>query len=322
MGMAGTRILTAMSLALRLSAILVSAAALHAQSPFQVHGYIQGRFTNEEGTPDRLEIRRARLLVTGDLSKLTYKVQVDFAKRPYLMDASLAWRFSRELQIAAGQMKIPFSAESLISDNLNAPVSRSRAVLALAPGRDTGVQARDVGASASGVFGRGNETLLEYAAGVYRGQTFIEAPKVHYNATAGRLMIHPLPGLAAGGDWYGSFSAPPHQEKRREELEGEYGRGPLHVRAEEIWARDGALKRRGGYLLSWWRLSPDWEALARTDWLTSDTRKANSSSVAYMAGANRYLWNHAKVGLNAGAQHDQGPRAWSSVLFAQVMIFY
>src|SRR5689334_7889759 len=191
-----------MSPAPRLAAILILASAAHAQTPIQVHGYIQGRFTDEEGTPDRLEIRRARLLVTGDLSKLTYRFQVDFAKRPYLMDASLAWRFSRALQIAAGQMKIPFSNDSLVSDNLNAPVSRSRAVLALAPGRDTGVQARDVGASASGAFGRGKETLFEYAVGVYRGQTFIEAPKVHYNATAVRLLLHPLPGLAAGGDWY------------------------------------------------------------------------------------------------------------------------
>jgi hypothetical protein len=69
-------------------------------------------------------------------------------------------------------------------------------------------------------------------------------------------------------------------------------------------------------------MSPGWEALARTDWLTADTRKVNSSSVAYIAGANRYLWSHAKIGFNAGAQHDQGPRAWSSVLFAQAMIFY
>lgn len=57
---------------------------------FQIHGYIQGRFTNQEGTPDRLEIRRARVIVSGDpISKLSYTFQVDLVKVPYVMDASL-----------------------------------------------------------------------------------------------------------------------------------------------------------------------------------------------------------------------------------------
>src|SRR5215470_12931912 len=128
------------------SAILVFAPLLHAQSPFQVHGYIQGRFTNQEGTPDRLEIRRARVILSGDpVSKLSYTVQVDFVKQPYLMDVALTWKFSRSLRLTAGQFKIPFSAESLISDNLNIPIARSRAVNGLSPGRDIGVQGRDVG---------------------------------------------------------------------------------------------------------------------------------------------------------------------------------
>ena len=88
---------------------LVFCGCLRAQSPLQVHGYIQGRYTDEESSPDLLEIRRARLIVTGDpLSKLSFKVQVDFAKRPYLMDALLTWKFSRALSVSAGQMKIPF----------------------------------------------------------------------------------------------------------------------------------------------------------------------------------------------------------------------
>jgi hypothetical protein len=303
--------------------MLVFASLLRAQDPVQVHGYIQGRFSNEEGTPDRLEIRRARLIFSGDpVPGLSYRFQVDFVKRPYLMDASLAWKFSRSLTVSAGQMKVPFSAESLISDNLNAPVSRSRAVLSLAPGRDTGVQGRDTGAMASGSFSRSADTQVEYAVGVFRGQTLIESPKIHYNASAGRLLVHLQHGLSLGGDWYGSFTAPAHLEKRREAVEGAYDRGPLHLRAEQIWARDGTLQRRGGYLLGWWRVSPGWETLARADWLTTDVRKTNASSVAYVVGANRYLWNHAKIGLNAGAQDDQGPRAWTSVFFAQIMLFY
>ena len=82
-----------------------------------------------------------------------------------------------------------FSAESLISDNLNTPVARARAVNGLAPGRDTGVQGRDVGLQLSGVLQHGREPLFEYAAGVFRGQTFVAAPAAHYHATAGRLIV-------------------------------------------------------------------------------------------------------------------------------------
>ena len=288
-----------------------------------MHGYIQGRYTDEPSSPDLLEIRRARVIVTGDpLSMLSYRFQVDLAKRPYLMDASLTWKFSRALSLTAGQMKIPFSSESLISDNLNAPVARSRAVLSLAPGRDTGVQARDVGFQLLGRIYRGRSPIVEYAAGLFRGQTFVLAPKVHYHATAGRVLMHPTQGLSLGADWYGSFTAPARLEKRREEVEGEYDRGSQDIRAEQIWARDGLLKRRGGYLLDIWRFARNWEAVTRADWLTTDTRKPNATSVAYIAGANRYFLKHVKIGMDGGAQHDQGPKTWSSVFFAQVMVFF
>jgi hypothetical protein len=58
------------------------------------------------------------------------------------------------------------------------------------------------------------------------------------------MVLHPIPGLALGGDWYGSFSAPAHAENGRHEVEGGYERGPLRLRAEQIGAYDGRLERR------------------------------------------------------------------------------
>src|SRR5713101_8490744 len=237
-----------MTLSKRLALALFLTVCLRAQDIFQVHGYIQGRSTNQEGTSDRLEIRRARLMLSGDpLSKLSYTFQVDFVKQPYLMDAALTWKFSRSFRLTGGQFKIPFSAESLISDNLNIPIARARAVNGLAPGRDTGVQGRDLGLQLAGTVYRRKGPLVEYAGGVFRGQTLIYAPSAHYPATAGRVMVHALPGFTIGGDWYGSFSAPGAKEKRRKEAEGSYEHGPIHLRTEQIWARDGRLERRGGY---------------------------------------------------------------------------
>lgn len=67
-----------------------------AQTPVPIRGNIQGRFTNQENTVDRLEIRPARLIVSGDpVSNRSYNVQADLAKAPYLMDAALTAKFSR-----------------------------------------------------------------------------------------------------------------------------------------------------------------------------------------------------------------------------------
>jgi hypothetical protein len=71
-----------------------------------------------------------------------------------------------------------------------------------------------------------------------------------------------------------------------------------------------------------WRLSPHWEPLARADWLTTNIRKPNTTSIAYVAGLNFYWGKHLKVGANSGAQHDQGPKGLSSVFLAQVMLLF
>lgn len=303
------------------------AVAAWAQDPFVFHAYLQGRFTNQEGTPDRLEIRRARLIFSGDpVTDVSYSFQADVAKAPYIMDAALTWKHYRRLRITAGQFKIPFSAESLISDNLNTAVARARAVNSLAPGRDTGVQGRDTGVQISGSLLGAREPLVDYAVGVFRGQTLIDSPRAHYQAVAARAMAHPVAGFTAGGDWYGSFdstgASPNAAVKRRSDAEGEYNHGPLKLRAEQIFARDGKLNRRGGYGLGAWRFSNGWEALTRADWLTTNTAKPNTTSIAYIAGVNYYWRRYVKVGFNAGAQHDQGPKGFSRVTLAQVMLYY
>ena len=281
-------------------------------------GYIQGRFTNREGTPDRLEIRRARLLIFGDpLPDFSYNVQADLARAPYLLDASFTWKISGSFRLTAGQFKIPFSAESVAPDNIDAPIERARAVNSLAPGRDDGVQGRDMGLQASGRIGR-----FEYAAALLRGQLLVHSPAVHYRAAAVRLLVHPIRGLTAGGDWYASYSVVSGPPKRRAGAEAIYERGPLRLAAEQIFARDGALQRRGGYGVASWRLTRRWEPLARADWLTTNIARPNTTSVVYIAGVNFFWRKYLKVGINTGAQHDQGPLGFSSVLLAQTMLSF
>jgi hypothetical protein len=78
-------------------------------------------------------------------------------------------------------------------------------------------------------------------------------------------------------------------------------------------------ERRGGYALGGWRLTPHWEPLARADRLTTNIHQSNTTSIADLAGLNFYWGKHVKVGANAGAQHDQGPKGFRSLFLAQTM---
>jgi hypothetical protein len=43
------------------------------------------------------------------------------------------------------------------------------------------------------------------------------------------MVLHPVPGLAFGADWYGSFSAPAQADNGRHEVACGYERGPLRL---------------------------------------------------------------------------------------------
>ena len=74
------------------------------------------------------------IVTSNTMSSLTYNVQADLARVPYLLDASFTWKISPALRLTVGQFKIPFSSESLVADNLDVPIERARAVNSLVQG--------------------------------------------------------------------------------------------------------------------------------------------------------------------------------------------
>jgi len=288
-------------------------------SPFHLSGYIQGRFTDSRDTPDQFEVRRARLLLNGDLgSRISYAVQGDALKLPGLLDADVEFKVARALKFTAGQFKLPFSLSSLTSDNLEATIERAKVVNSLAPGRDTGVQARDSGVQLSGTFGSSH--AIDYWAGVFSGELLINSPRLQYHAVSARAVAHVSRGLQIAGDMYRSFSAPAHEDKTRQSAEVRYARGPLTVQAEYLWGRDGTTQRRGGYGLGVWRWSKKWEGIARDDWYTSNVSKASARTQTWLAGANYYLWPKVRIQANGGLRQEPASVRLSGVFLTQLQM--
>lgn len=150
---------------------------------------IQGRFTltalegSAEEPATEFSIRRMRLLFQGHALNrhLQYYIQLGFSNRDTepdlrlpLRDASVAWVRWRDLNIRAGQMKVPFDRQRVNSSSALQFCDRSIVTNELNLDRDVGVQlySRDL-------FGLGNR--LGYQLGVFGGD--------------GRNRLSALPGL-------------------------------------------------------------------------------------------------------------------------------
>src|SRR3954469_198773 len=103
-----------------------------------ISGFVQARFTEARGTTNTFEIRRARLIFDGNLSdQISYYMQLDGVK-PQMLDAKVDFKGFRQFGATIGQFKIPFSTESMTSDNLLPFIERSPVDNLYAPGRENG----------------------------------------------------------------------------------------------------------------------------------------------------------------------------------------
>ncbi len=132
------------------------------------------------------KVRRAKIYVGGyAYSKdLTYRIQMALengSSAKLLDDAYLNYRFADALQVQAGQFKIPFTRQELISDALLQFVDRSNAVDSFKP-------SYDFGAMAAGKFGQG---IFAYNAGIFGGAGQSTARATNNNALAVRLVANP-----------------------------------------------------------------------------------------------------------------------------------
>jgi phosphate-selective porin OprO and OprP len=141
----------------------------------QLRGRIQLRYTHlydeDEDSSDRFEVRRARLVLRGHalVEELTYNIQLAFSNqdtesdlRLVLRDAYVNYAFHRDLELRAGQMKVPFNPQRVTSSSALQFPDRSIVQNELNLDRDVGVQLHS-----SDLFGLGH--VLGYAIGLFGG---------------------------------------------------------------------------------------------------------------------------------------------------------
>ena len=182
-------------------------------------GRIQARYTftdledNSKGSDlSKWEVRRMKLWMSGNAysKDLTYLFQADFAQggsSKLLEHAYMNYRLLDEVQILAGQTKVPFGRQWLNSSGGQQFVDRTVASDTFRPGYDAGVKL-------SGDILKG---LTTYEIGLYGGAGQTTARTTNDNAIAARVTVNPFgkmaysesdldnsakPLLSVGGNYY------------------------------------------------------------------------------------------------------------------------
>lgn len=101
-----------------------------------------------------------RLRMYGNMDKnFSYYFVANFIVSPFLLDATISYKFIDALKLTAGQFKAPFSSEFLKYLSDIDFVNRAQVTALLSPRRDIGFQ----------LSGKFADNLLEYKAGVFNG---------------------------------------------------------------------------------------------------------------------------------------------------------
>lgn len=325
------------SLAAEVAALKAQAAARDARLDRlpRLSGYVQAGYEWSDGSSSFF-IKRVRLDLRGDIArKLDYRVQLEFASSPKIVDAYLQYRPFRQLNFKLGEYKIPFTIENtdyvpLKFELIEYPLALQRLMGFAEPigGRmvggvmqggetlkDTG---RDMGLTLYGTLveceGR---ALLSYDVGVLNGAGINLRDNNRSKDVVARLMFRPVRGLTLSGSWYGGEYGADCLERQRVSAGVCYDRGRGVVRGEWIGGRTGyaateeyaagTFDSSGWYVLGGVRVTPSLMPVVRYDTLLSDTASDDSRQTNWTAGILWHPVKYLRCQLNYTREHYAAP---------------
>ncbi|MBP9883760.1 MAG: hypothetical protein KBF32_10175 [Chitinophagales bacterium] len=300
---------------------------LSAKNKLSLSGYTQARYVYNllDGVKtNTFDVRRARVDLRGNIgAKWAYRTQIDFAPTTRVLDATVSYTANPYLRVTAGQQKIAFSLENIVSSPLmesinrsqvvEAMVSRSTDVISQSGGNNNG---RDIGVQVSGgipiaVDSTSKRNVFEYYLGVYNGNGINKGDNNVDKDFAGRFLVMPIKGLQIGGSFYkgqGSYGTDIALEKKRDRFGGEvyYYTKRFSFKAEYIAGTDDTISKGGYYAqLAAFALPDKLQFLVKYDSYDANTDKDDNISTIYTIGLNYMPTSWAKLQLAYDIKKEQ-----------------
>ena len=313
-----------------LATLLITFATLSAKGvtweEFQQHlkisGYLQALYTLEytEGKIENssFRIRRARLSFAGKIVEskkagvADYRLQVDFAESPKIVDAWVRYRPFAQLGIEVGQFKIPLSIENseyapLKLEFIDYSLVVQR-LIKMSSHDVTGISSagRDCGAQLYGGFiRREGFHLLNYNLAIFNGNGInSKKDNNHSKDFVGRLMICPLKDLTIAGYYQygeGNFGEKKYVGYQR------YGGGIAYngrhafARSEYLRGKTGTLVSEGAYASAGWKFHTPKAGYGsvgvRFDYFDENIRN-REREFNYTLGVTYQPWKYMRLQLN------------------------
>jgi len=301
----------------------------------QISGLIQTEYEGFEqtGVNNTFLLHRARLDVKGDINdNWNYEVYTEFAATTKLLDAYTTYKIADFLKFTAGQFKVPFSLESLISDSQLEFIDRSQVDNALA-GRSSDVignqNGRDIGIQVSGSFAKVDDRyLFDYTLGVFNGAGYdVTTDNNNHKDISGRFSVHPVKDLVVSADFYdgqGFYGTPAaNQLRNRAGFDARYVLGRLSLTAEYDKGTDGTIKRDGWYGQAAYFVIPKKLQLA-AKYDTYDPNKVieTDRTTIYYYGLNYFFNNWARFTVNYLDRHEETTQVKNNIFEAQLQLTF
>lgn len=284
----------------------------------QISGLLQPRYQGfqQKGANDAFDLHRARLDAKGSITdNWSYEVYVEFASSVKLIDGYTAYKFADFAKITAGQFKIPFSNENLVSDSQLEFIDRSQGVEALV-GRSKDVignsNGRDIGLQLGGSFAKTDDHyLFDYAVGVFNGAGYnVTTDNNYHKDISARLVIHPIKNLDFGGSWYRGQDIPTggtkSQARNRYGFDSRYTLGLLSLNAEYIHGTDAAIQKDGWFFQAGYFVWPKKIQLAaKYDTFDPNKTITTDRTNIYTGGVNFIFNRWTKLAVDYLFKHEE-----------------
>ncbi len=276
--------------------------------PLKMSGFTHVRYQYNGATDaGGFDVRRARLDFRGDVAPaFGYRLQVEFAGSPKILDAYFQWKPTGRFSFRAGQFKIPFSMENAYAPAALETVDNSLVITALSGFNDVaGVSAngRDIGVMAGGgLMPREGFSLVEWSVGVFNGSGINTADKNKQKDVSGIVTLRPTRHFSVAGYHYNGHAAGTDGEAtiRRLRTGGgvKYDDGRWLARGEYLWGRTGVLRSHGVYGVVGYFVHPKVQTVLKYDWFTRDMTDSDTRLTYFTAGVNYLPVKNIKLQLN------------------------
>ena len=270
----------------------------------KVSGVINFRYRYDEDK-STFDIRRARLDVKGDINKMfDYRVQVEFASSPKLLDAQIRAKIKPYFNIQIGQFKVPFSLENPYSPITLECIDNAMAITKLVGYEDiSGINAngRDIGVMVyGGVFKREGYHIFNYSIGVFNGAGINVRDNNKSKDIIARIDVNPIKPITLSvsgylGEVYLNDSTR-HATRDRLGFGLRYDDKKWLFRSEYIYGITHKTESMGAYAVLAYTFFGKLQPLIRLDYFQQDLKTLPTRELDYMAGVN-YWFIPQKAGL-------------------------